>query len=150
MWVTVRKAIKSDPGDPFPSEFLCSRTLPAAETQTESHVIEHCFPRQQCVLLEHIGGPPVQAQKAASVNFHGSVRWRYESRSKIQKCGFAASARAHHGQKHSFGDIERHALDGGVPRSTRRCERLRDSFDMDSCRAVRTSHALLPGIPNLH
>src|SRR4051794_34105884 len=129
MWVTVRKAIKSDPGDPFPSEFLCSRALPAAETQTENHVIEHGFPGQQCVLLEHIGGSPVQARKGASVNFHRSVRWCCESRSKIQQGGFAASARAHNGQKHSFRNIERHALDGGVPRSTRRYERLCDSFE---------------------
>src|SRR3954447_26815439 len=120
MWIAICKAVEADAVDPILSKFLSFRASLTTETQAQDHVVENRFPGEQCVLLEHVRGAPVQTREVLAVDFDNPAARRCEPRDKVQQRGLATTARAHDRQKHALRDVERSALHCRVPGSARR------------------------------
>src|SRR6476619_685505 len=106
----LREAAEADAIDPGCRAIARLARVVAAECEAEADVVQHRLPRQQRILLEQIGGVPVEAGQRLTENLDAAVRWRQQAGDQMEQRRLAAAAGPDDADEAARFDVERHLL----------------------------------------
>src|SRR5262245_1717884 len=85
-----------------------------SQSQPELNVVENRLPGQKHVLLEHVGGAPVDASERFSAHLDAAGGGRQKAGDDVQERRLAAPARPDDGDELTLRDVNRDVVDRGV------------------------------------
>jgi hypothetical protein len=105
------------------------------ERQAERDVVADVLPRQNRVLLKHVGGAPVETAERRAFDRHGAGARREQTRGEMEQRRLAAAARPDERDERAVGDVERDLLDGAIDDAAGRDKVACDAIEGESAHA---------------